>query len=249
MSLARLLFIILWYSFTIAIITITILALTPAKKWIFFIENEELVVQEKRIKNLERQIYTLTQEINEIAATNKKLKYALILAGADSTKPDSSIYDSLRIDESVRKPNQGSIFASVYYFFKNLFFGKDSTETVFIRPTAGFITRGFNPAEGHLGVDYSVNTGEPVYAAAKGLVIFADYTADYGNTIILQHVNGYISVYKHCSVLLKKEREKVLQGEIIALSGNTGIKTTGPHLHFEIWKNGKPIDPKNLLIK
>jgi murein DD-endopeptidase MepM/ murein hydrolase activator NlpD len=66
--------------------------------------------------------------------------------------------------------------------------------------------------------------------------------------IIIVHPDDYITVYKHCSLLIKKERERVLQGELIALSGNTGEITTGPHLHFEVWKNGKPIDPKEILI-
>ncbi len=246
----RAFFILFWYSFTISIITITILAFTPAKKWIFFIENEKLVLQEKRIKKLEKQIYLMTQELNEIAATNKRLKYALILAGVDSTKADSTVYDSLRIDDYTHKPIQGNVLASVYYFLKNLLFGggKDTTGVVFVNPAKGFITRGFIPSEGHFGVDYSLDVGTPVFAAASGLVIFADYTIDYGNTIIIRHRNGFLTFYKHCSVLLKKEREKVRQGEIIALSGNTGTKTTGPHLHFEIWKNGKPVNPENFLI-
>ena len=67
--------------------------------------------------------------------------------------------------------------------------------------------------------------------------------------MILSHSDGYLSIYKHCSVLLKNEREFVKQGELIAQSGNSGLATTGPHLHFEIWHNGKAIDPENLLIK
>jgi murein DD-endopeptidase MepM/ murein hydrolase activator NlpD len=66
--------------------------------------------------------------------------------------------------------------------------------------------------------------------------------------IIIAHPDGYMTVYKHCSVLLKKTRDIVSEGELIALSGNTGELSTGPHLHFEIWKNGKPLDPQNLLL-
>jgi murein DD-endopeptidase MepM/ murein hydrolase activator NlpD len=88
----------------------------------------------------------------------------------------------------------------------------------------------------------------PVYASAGGYVIFADYTINDGYMIILNHLNGYISVYKHCSSLVKRTRENIEQGELLALSGNTGRKTTGPHLHFEIWKNGKPVDPEKHFI-
>ncbi|HEY6907521.1 MAG TPA: M23 family metallopeptidase, partial [Ignavibacteriaceae bacterium] len=100
----------------------------------------------------------------------------------------------------------------------------------------------------HMGIDFVIKTGTPVYATANGFVIFADYTTNDGYMIIIDHNNGYISVYKHCSVLLKRSRETVLQGETIALSGNTGEISTGPHLHFEIWKEGEPVDPKSVLI-
>jgi murein DD-endopeptidase MepM/ murein hydrolase activator NlpD len=99
-----------------------------------------------------------------------------------------------------------------------------------------------------MGLDFVVKEETPVYAAAGGYVIFADYTVNDGYMIILNHINGYISVYKHCSSLVKRVRENVEQGELIALSGNTGRKTTGPHLHFEIWKNGKPVDPEKFFI-
>ena len=66
--------------------------------------------------------------------------------------------------------------------------------------------------------------------------------------IIINHSNDYISVYKHCSMLVKRAREVVAQGELIALSGNSGETSIGPHLHFEIWKNGQPVNPKKLLL-
>ena len=68
------------------------------------------------------------------------------------------------------------------------------------------------------------------------------------NMIIIIHPNDYISIYKHCSSLLKQKKEKIMQSELIALSGNTGKKSYGPHLHFEIWKNGQPLNPQKLFI-
>ena len=99
-----------------------------------------------------------------------------------------------------------------------------------------------------MGLDFSVKSGAPVYASESGMVIFADFTAGDGYKIIIQHDGGYISVYKHCSVLMKKERDIVSRGELIALSGNSGENTSGAHLHFEIWKDGKPLNPKEILI-
>ncbi len=248
-SLLRLLFILFWYSFTVFIITITVLALTPAKKWMFFIENEKLTLQEKRIKQLEKQVYLLTEELNEIASVNKRLRFALALAGADSSIADSAALDSLRIDETTHEPAQGNIFASVVNFFKRLLGKRDKEKIIFIKPVAGYISRGFEPDKGHFGIDFAVPIGQPVHAALGGLVIFADYTTEWGYTLILKHGGGFITVYKHCSRLLKKERDYAEQGEIIALSGNTGTRTSGPHLHFEIWENGKPLNPEKFLIE
>ena len=101
----------------------------------------------------------------------------------------------------------------------------------------------------NFGIDFAVQTGSAVFSSQGGLIIFSDFTIDDGNKIIIQHDNGFITVYKHCSSLLKHERDNVVQGEIIGLSGNTGENTTGPHLHFEIWKDGKPQNPKEFFIK
>lgn len=94
-----------------------------------------------------------------------------------------------------------------------------------------------------MGIDFVIKTGTPVYSAAGGYIVFADFTVNDGYMVIIAHSDGYITVYKHCSVLLKKARDIVSEGEMIALSGNTGELSTGPHLHFEIWKDGKPLGP------
>lgn len=99
-----------------------------------------------------------------------------------------------------------------------------------------------------MGIDYAVSEGTLVFAPANGTIIFANYTPDNGNVLIIQHKENHLTIFKHCSALLKSVREYVIQGEPIALSGNTGTNTSGPHLHFEIWKNSKPIDPIGLLI-
>ena len=113
----------------------------------------------------------------------------------------------------------------------------------------GYISRGFDPDRGHFGIDIVAKVGTPVFASAGGFVVFSGYTNDYGHVLILSHSDGYLSFYKHCSVLLKRDREFVIQGELIAQTGNSGLATTGPHLHFEIWHNGKAVDPETILIK
>ena len=99
-----------------------------------------------------------------------------------------------------------------------------------------------------MGVDFVVKEGTPVYAASGGYIVFSDYTIDDGYMIIIIHRDGYISIYKHCSSLIKGVRDNVEQGELIALSGNSGKHTTGPHLHLEIWRDGKPVNPEKQFI-
>lgn len=101
----------------------------------------------------------------------------------------------------------------------------------------------FDPKINHYGVDLIAKKDEPIKSTGDGTVIFADWTADGGNVIAVQHRSNLISIYKHNSELLKKVGNFVSQGEIISIIGNTGELTTGPHLHFELWYNGNPVDP------
>ncbi len=194
---------------------------------------------------LNRKIYILTKEIESISSLNKKLKLAIKLG--DSTLIDS-IQKVNKDKEGKINPYGGNLFAVLH----NLFFSTnpDSNNNVFfIKPiTDGFVSKKFDAERGHFGVDFVVKTGTPVLAASGGYVIFADYTANDGYMIIIQHHQNYTTVYKHCSQLTKKIRDNIFQGEIIALSGNTGYNTSGPHLHFEIWKDGQAINPQNLII-
>lgn len=85
-------------------------------------------------------------------------------------------------------------------------------------------------------------------ATLDGTVILSTYTAETGYVIQIQHGQDFVSVYKHCGSLLKKEGDPVKGGEAIALVGNTGEKTTGPHLHFELWHKGRAIDPSKYIV-
>ena len=98
------------------------------------------------------------------------------------------------------------------------------------------------------GIDIAANPNESVLATLDGTVILATYTADTGYVIQVQHAQNLVSVYKHCGSLLKKVGDTVKAGEAIALVGNTGEKTTGPHLHFEIWNRGRALDPSNYIV-
>jgi murein DD-endopeptidase MepM/ murein hydrolase activator NlpD len=117
-----------------------------------------------------------------------------------------------------------------------------------IMPTEGYVTRTFNPNQRHFGIDIAGKIGTPVYAAAEGYVIFAGWTNEDGNLIILSHAGGFLTFYKHNQSLLRPANSFVKRGEPIALLGNSGI-SSGPHLHFEIWKDGVPVDPARYVMK
>ena len=114
-------------------------------------------------------------------------------------------------------------------------------------PVKGSITSGYDRATKHYAVDIVTEKDEPVKAAADGTVIFASWTADTGHVLIIEHSNNLITVYKHNASLSKRQGDLVKSGEVIAIVGNTGELTTGPHLHFELWNNGYPINPINYI--
>jgi murein DD-endopeptidase MepM/ murein hydrolase activator NlpD len=117
-------------------------------------------------------------------------------------------------------------------------------ETIlFFPPMRGEISGNFDPETGHLGVDITGAENEPIMAVLEGTVIFAAWTAETGYVIELMHRNNLVSIYKHNSILLGKIGDRVIAGQPIAIIGNTGELTTGPHLHFELWNEGNPLNP------
>ena len=117
---------------------------------------------------------------------------------------------------------------------------------MFVSPVKGQITQKFDPLNNHFALDILVDTGTPVKSILEGKVIFSEWSVDTGHVLIIDHGDDIISVYKHNSKVLKTQNNYVKAGEIIAYSGNQGTLSTGPHLHFELWKNGTPINPEPL---
>ena len=122
------------------------------------------------------------------------------------------------------------------------------TGLIFFRPTRGMISSGFDANQKHYGIDIAASPNESVLSTLDGTVILATYTADTGYVIQVQHNQNLVSVYKHCGPLLKKVGDTVKAREAIALVGNTGEKTTGPHLHFEVWNKGRALDPTKYIV-
>lgn len=114
----------------------------------------------------------------------------------------------------------------------------------FFTPLKGVVSNAFSKENHHLAIDILAPANSAIKACLDGHVILAEWTAETGHILMLQHANGLISVYKHNSALLKKQGDLVKAGEAIAIIGNSGELTTGPHLHFELWHEGNPIDPQ-----
>ena len=114
----------------------------------------------------------------------------------------------------------------------------------FLRPISGVITSryGTRNMRAHKGVDIAGNHGDDIFAADTGVVTYSGWCEGYGNLIIIDHQNGYVTYYGHCSKLYANVGDSVLKGDVIATVGSTG-RSTGPHLHFEVRLNGEDYDP------
>jgi murein DD-endopeptidase MepM/ murein hydrolase activator NlpD len=124
---------------------------------------------------------------------------------------------------------------------------KPKVDLVLFPPVRGPITEKYNAKEKHFAVDIALPKNTPIKAVANGTVIFADWTPTNGNVVILRHNNEILSVYKHCESLTITQGDVVRTSEVIAIGGTSGEQSTGIHLHFELWKDGYPIDPTQFI--
>ncbi len=123
-----------------------------------------------------------------------------------------------------------------------------NTSYLYLPPVKGTITSKFEPKEAHYAIDIVTKPNEAVRATLDGTVVFASWTPETGHVIAVQHANNTISIYKHNAVLLRKEGDFIKAGDAIAIVGNSGELTTGPHLHFEIWEDGLSINPETVMV-
>lgn len=216
-----------------------------------------------QIVELREKVLALSREVDRVQKINERLQY--IIEGKPIPIDPRDLDTNYQIErmrrDSLRILGKSRLSNNLYFIFlrflqafqeeqsKNSNSEKNKNEMLFfIKPAEGLVTRGYNKEISHYGIDFGMPVGSIVRASASGIVVFADYTINDGYKIILSHSKGYITVYKHLSQILKKERDFVKQGDIIGLSGNTGKLTTGPHLHFEIWKYQTPLDPQKILV-
>ena len=226
---------------------------------VFFTELRELVPGYSSSDLLNRAVY-LTQKTDslerQIELNNKFYKSIEdVLSGKiDEFIPRENISVDSTISESsaltILPSSEDSILRK--YVENEDKFNLTKNELVienkmFFSPIKGDVTQSFNFEENHFAVDISADVGTPVKSILDGKILFSEWSVDTGHVIIIDHGDNIISVYKHNSKLLKEQNDYVQAGEVIAYSGNQGSLSSGPHLHFELWKNGTPIDPEPLL--
>jgi len=255
--LSRLNVFLLTVTISIILITLTIfiIAFTPIREYIPGYMDV----------NIPGKLYRLEQRADsmEIALRSKDIylqNFRNIIEGReiiDTLRPqrDASInYDSITIESSP----EDSILRAEYDARTqyNLFFYESDdlyqgalniSEVVFFTPVEGIIINKFNLAEKHFGVDIASSEEAMIMSVMDGTVIFSDWTSETGHTIAIQHSGNFISIYKHNSMLLQRHGNFVKAGEPIAVSGDSGELTSGPHLHFELWHNGTPVDPEEYM--
>ena len=177
----------------------------------------------------------LTGDVNAVDFNRDSIIQAVKLE-ASEVDLNPIAEDSL-LREKVDKEDKYNLFESA----------TTATNFVLFPPVNGTISEPYNAKEKHYAVDIVVAKDTPIKATADGIVIFAEWTAGTGYVIIVEHSYGLISIYKHNEALTKAQGDLVKAGEVIATAGNTGELSTGPHLHFELWNDGYPINPTNFI--
>ncbi|MCB0755738.1 MAG: M23 family metallopeptidase [Flavobacteriales bacterium] len=240
--------------FLIVLVTY-IIAFTPLREYIPGYADTDL-----RLQVYENTLRTDSLE-RELALKDMYLKNInMIIAGEtpeqETREPDTTKdYTAIEFKQS----EQDSLLRAMVeqeerFNIQNIQFGSKQAmemnirDLFFFAPLKGDITAGFDSKEKHFAVDIVAKENEPIKACLDGTIIFSSWTYDAGHVVAIQHSSNLTSFYKHCSVLLKKTGESIKAGEVVAIVGNSGELTTGPHLHFELWFNGRPVNPEDYIV-
>ncbi len=238
--------------FIMVVISLLLFMFTPLGNLIYNQEDERL---RESVIEISQKVEALKDSLN--ARDMQLAEIQEILAGGKDTtfnvgmELQSNIQAAAEQSNSEQKSVTGvnayEMISKNEIIFSSLF--KRAPEFPTFYPVNGTLTRGYNPENGHFGIDIATKNNIPFKALADGAVINQDWTANYGYVIQVQHNNGIISIYKHASSVSKNIGDVILKGEILGTVGDVGILSSGPHLHLEIWKNGVPQNPNSYLIK
>ncbi|MEN8856634.1 MAG: M23 family metallopeptidase [Flavobacteriaceae bacterium] len=230
--------------------TILLIAFTPIKEYIPGYSSTKLKTDATK---LTFETDSLKNRLAVLENYTKSIKSVLTgeITADDTIDSIQELSKRTQIDESkLNATKQDSIFREKIESRDRFPLSdelQNKVKIVFFAPISGTVSQSFNSENKHFALDVVAKTGTPVKAVADGTVIFSEWTTETGYVIIIKHANNYISVYKHNGTLLKEQGDLVQSGEAIASVGSTGELTTGPHLHFELWSDGYPVNPTNYI--
>lgn len=194
----------------------------------------ELIKRDRYLKNIK----------NIIEGRNLDTNNTLIIFSSESEKKITveKTYEDSLLREQVEAEEK-------FNFFGSTKINNQSIENLlFFVPVSGLITQSYSFDERHYGIDIVTKENELIKSILNGVVVLSSWTFETGHVVAVQHENGLLSVYKHNSVLLKEQGERVKAGEALAIIGNSGKWSSGPHLHFELWHNNNPVDPEEYIL-
>ncbi len=234
--------------FALFLITITsvIIIMTPIRNYLpGYLDVEirkEIVQNVLRADSLERMIAIQSFYLDNVAgilAGTTPLDSIRSIDSLAQVNPNFEIPRSAQEDEFIRTFEEEE-----KYNLTSLNPNPIPTDGIFFfKPINGVVSAAYEPEVRHYGIDLVTSPDESVLATLDGTVVFTGFDPNFGNVIQIQHRNGFLSIYKHNELLLKETGDPVVAGEAIALVGNTGKLSTGPHLHFELWYRGSPVNP------
>ncbi len=246
------------FAVLVIVLTSLLIAYTPLKEYIpgqtEHETREELYALKVRTDSIER---ALNQKELYLSSLRKVLSGGTIPEEAPVAQSDTKDYQSIELNHSpedsllrkqfenrdeYRLMNYAQANGEQYMGESNMLMEN------FFKPVSGYLTNAFDAGKGHFGVDIVPDGDNTVKATLPGTVIFSGWTVETGYVITIQHNKNLVSSYKHNASLLKSQGEKLDAGDPIAISGESGELSSGPHLHFELWFNGSPVDPEEYIL-
>ena len=249
--------------FLVAVVVFLLIAFTPLRQYIpgyaDVVERREVNELQAIIGELSEQVETrnlyidnLSRTLNGEVVTAEDIEEQSELVDTSTLEPVALSEEEIRLRREMdlqrvgqrARSGSGDTAADVPTPGSNLV---TLAQLVFTTPVNGEISAGYRPTSDHWGVDVLAPKNTPIKAARPGIVFMSEYTNANGNVIGIQHDNDLVTFYKHNSSLLKKVGDRVKAGEAVAIIGNTGTQSSGPHLHFEMWHRQRPVDPTDYL--
>ncbi len=230
-----------------------LIAYTPLKEYVIpdypkTEEREKIIENAIRVDSLENTIALYDQKLQLLyMVINGDEPPQYLNSPNDTTQSFEDVSYNRSFEDSLLRAEIQEYNALNVNFQQASYTNPHYSNLHFTVPVRGTVTQNFSPDDNHFATDIAAPAKSVIHSVLSGSVVLATWSVETGYTIVVQHNNNIVSVYKHCSKLLKRAGDVVNAGEAIAIIGNTGDYTTGTHLHFELWYNGKPVNSEEFI--